>query len=298
MQRWSADLALDVRCTIAEGPHWDARTDELLFVNIDDAEVHRWHPLSGAHQVHVIDQMVGAIAPAAEGRLAAAACHHGLGALDLDTGALDVHWPVDAEHPERRFNDGKAGPDGQLWAGTTTLSGPNHEMATLWRLDSGGRAHQMLKGATISNGLAWTTDTRTFVYIDSATSRIDLFDHDPLTSVLSNRRTLVNIPPDHGSPDGCCLDAEDQLWVAFWGGGRVLRYDLATGGLTGVIDVGVPLVTACAWGGSGLQTLYISTARVSLDAATLAAHPTSGSIFACRPGVQGAAFHTWVPPTH
>ena len=50
-----------------------------------------------------------------------------------------------------------------------------------------------------------------------------------------------------------------------------------------------PLVTSCGFGGPGLDTLYITTARTTLHEAELAAHPPSGSLFAVQPGVAGSA---------
>ena len=34
---------------------------------------------------------------------------------------------------------------------------------------------------------------------------------------------------DIGNPDGMCIDDEDNLWVACFGGGRVIRFNGKTG---------------------------------------------------------------------
>ena len=49
------------------------------------------------------------------------------------------------------------------------------------------------------------------------------------TGTPSNQRTAFAIPPGTGHPDGCCLDADGNLWVAQWGGSRVVAYDPADG---------------------------------------------------------------------
>jgi xylono-1,5-lactonase len=54
-----------------------------------------------------------------------------------------------------------------------------------------------------------------------------------------------------------------------------------------VLKMPVPQVTSCAFGGPNLETLYITTAAIGLDAAALAAAPLAGSLFACKPGVSG-----------
>lgn len=35
--------------TTAEGPHWDEKTNDLLFVDIDENIVHRWNSVTGKH---------------------------------------------------------------------------------------------------------------------------------------------------------------------------------------------------------------------------------------------------------
>jgi sugar lactone lactonase YvrE len=62
-------------------------------------------------------------------------------------------------------------------------------------------------------GLAWTADGFTAYYVDTPTQRIDVFDFDPDTALLRNRRPVVTIDPAAGSPDGLTLDAEGGIWV-------------------------------------------------------------------------------------
>jgi gluconolactonase len=38
--------------TIGEGPHWDERTQTLLYVDINDGSVHRWSPETGKDDKH------------------------------------------------------------------------------------------------------------------------------------------------------------------------------------------------------------------------------------------------------
>ena len=36
------------RCQLGEGPHWDSHTNTLLYVDINQAVVNRWNPVSKA----------------------------------------------------------------------------------------------------------------------------------------------------------------------------------------------------------------------------------------------------------
>ena len=117
----------------------------------------------------------------------------------------------------------------------------------------------MLADVTISNGLAWTADGSRAYYIDTPTGRIDLFDADGAAG-LAGRRPFAAIDPADGYPDGLTLDADDRVWVALWGGAAVRCYDV-DGSLVEQVELPVPKVTACTFGGPELDELYITTSR-------------------------------------
>ena len=70
---------------------------------------------------------------------------------------------------------------------------------------------------------------------------------------------LVRFPGGGPVPDGLVVDAEGSLWVAIWGGGQVHRY-APDGELLAVLPVPVSQPTCPAFGGPGLDELYLTTA--------------------------------------
>ena len=68
------------------------------------------------------------------------------------------------------------------------------------------------------------------------------------------------------------IDTEGMLWVAHYGGSCVCRWHPDTGELLEKIEMPVTQVTACAFGGPNLDTLFITSAAQELDAAELARH--------------------------
>lgn len=77
----------------------------------------------------------------------------------------------------------------------------------------------------IANGLAWTSDNKTFYYIDSFTYRVDAFDYDINAGKISNRRVAFDFKAngEEGIPDGMTIDANGNLWIAVFAGKRVTR---------------------------------------------------------------------------
>jgi sugar lactone lactonase YvrE len=159
--------------------------------------------------------------------------------------------------------------------------------SALYCLDTNLCVSKKLDGVTISNGLVWTRDARQFFYIDTPTHQVQGYDFDPAGSEISNRRIVAEIPAANGAPDGMAIDEDDKLWVALFGGGKVVRIDPATGKTEFEVLLPAQNVTSCAFGGPGLLDLYITTARVGLSPEQLQAQPLAGSLFRIKLPYRG-----------
>ncbi|MEU9589494.1 SMP-30/gluconolactonase/LRE family protein [Streptomyces sp. NPDC048193] len=262
------EVAVRAEAALGEGPTWDADAGRLLWVDILGCRVHTYDPVSGRRTVRTTEQHVGAAKPRAGGGLVLN-LRDGVGVVDPDgTFRLLHHDPA----PGRRANDAAVAPDGSLWAGTMRYDeAPGG--GTLSRVTGDGTVTTVLDDVAVSNGTGWSPDGRLMYYIDSPTRRIDVFTHDAARGRVADRRPFVTVEEGAGFPDGLTVDAEGGVWVALWGGSAVRRYT-PDGALDRVIDLPVPLVTACAFGGAGLSDLYVTTARTGLTAP----HPLAGSV--------------------
>jgi gluconolactonase len=160
-----------------------------------------------------------------------------------------------------RWNDAKVAPDGHLWLGTIAYDVDSHPTdCSLFRLDKTGKTlTKVVDGIGISNGLAWSADGKTMFFIDTVTLSIDSFDYKD--GELANRKRRWTAPDSsYGSPDGMCIDSEDGLWVAFWGGAKVRRFNTQFE-VTDEIELPQPFVTSCVFAGKDLNQLIITTAR-------------------------------------
>lgn len=270
---------------VGEGPVWDVRSGRIVWVDILGRRVRLTDPRTGETASLDVPLHVGAVVPRAAGGFVAALQD---GFWVVGDGPPRRIATVAEAGPDLRFNDGKCDPHGRFWAGTMAYDeAPG--AAGLYRLELDGRATRVLDDVTISNGLAWSDDGRTMFYIDTPTRRIDAFTFTPATGAIADRRPVVRIGPGLGSPDGLTIDAEGGLWVALWGGGAVHRY--LDGRLDRVIRLPVSQPTSCAFGGPGLDELYITSAWEGLGPDARRAQPLAGSLFRVRPGVRG------VPPS-
>jgi sugar lactone lactonase YvrE len=250
------EVAVRAEAELGEGPAWDAAAGRLLWIDILGCRVHTYDPATGRRTVRRTEQHVGAVKPRAGGGLVLN-LRDGIGLLDPGDGFRWLHHePV----PGRRANDAAVAPDGALWAGTMRYDeAPGG--GTLSRVTGEGTVEVALDDVAVSNGTGWSPDGRLMYYIDSPTRRVDVFDY--ADGRISGRRTLAGIEESAGFPDGLTVDAEGCVWVALWQGSAVRRYTPG-GELDRVIELPVPLVTACAFGGPDLTDLYITTARAGL----------------------------------
>lgn len=225
-----------------------------------------------------VGKVAAALRPRAKGG-AVIAVERGfvLEAPDGDLQALPAIW----DDATLRMNDGGCDPQGRFFCGSLAY-GFAPGRGSMYRLDPDGSVSLVFGGATISNGLDWSPDGRLAYYNDTPTQRVDVFDYDPERG-FSNRRPLVEIPKSKGSPDGLTVDAEGCVWVALYAGSAVHRYR-PDGTLDGVVELPVTQVTACAFGGDDLGTLFITTTRENLPPDV---QPQAGAVFSCRPGVNG-----------
>ncbi|MEU0113815.1 SMP-30/gluconolactonase/LRE family protein [Streptomyces bobili] len=271
------DVAVRAEATLGEGPTWDPAAGRLLWLDILGSRLHSYDPATGRRGVRVTDQHVGAAKPRAGGGLVLN-LRDGVGLLDEDGSFRWLHHePV----PGRRANDAAVAPDGSLWVGTMRYDeAPGG--GSLSRVTGDGSVSVVLDDVAVSNGTGWSPSGTLMYYIDSPTRRVDVFDH--ADGRVSNRRPFVEIEDGAGFPDGLTVDADGCVWVALWAGGAVRRYT-PEGVLDRAIELPTPLVTACAFGGADLTDLYVTTARVGLEAP----HPLSGSLLVVPDAGQGVA---------
>ncbi|GDY14301.1 hypothetical protein LBMAG53_31790 [Planctomycetota bacterium] len=272
---------------LGEGPVWSQRERRLCWVDLLAGVIHRSDPATRSDATFQLPYSVGAIVERSAGGLAMATAQ-GFAGFDPATGALEAWCHPEAAIPSNRFNDGKVAPDGSFWAGTMSAGATQPPVGALYRLDRDHRVTRLLDGVSVSNGLAWSADAKTFYFIDTLTERIDAFTVDHDAAALRERRLAVAVDHrEHGWLDGMCIDAEGMLWVAHCGGWRVNRFDPRNGRLLRTVHLPVSLVTSCAFGGERLDRLYITTGRLGLDAGQLAEQPLAGALFCLHTGPIG-----------
>ncbi len=279
----------DTKCVLGEGPVWDERAQLLYWVDIKAPAIWRLDPKTGATKNWPMPHRVDAVALREQGGLVAA-MKPGFALLDLDQGKIDIVARPETDHPDNRLNDGACDAMGRFWAGSmddNEASPTGH----LYRLNPDRGIARFEAGFVVTNGIRWSNDNTRMYFVDSAARTIWCYDFDLATGMPTARRVFAQLTEADGYPDGLCVDAEDHVWSAHWAGARITRYRPG-GTRERTIEIPAPNVTSCCFGGTDLDVLYVTTARIGLDAAVLHRAPLAGGLFAVTGlGVRGTPAH-------
>ncbi len=281
------ERALACQDMVGEGPLWSAGEQALYWVDILGCRFHRYHLPSGAWDTFRLDTSVGALGLRPSGGLVLAT---GRGFALYDLPSRSVEWlALPAFNPARmRGNDGKVDRQGRFWAGTMGLESSERALlqGKLYRLDPDRSVYEMDSGFALINGLGWSPDDTRMYAVDSEQRVVYQYDFDASTGSIANRRVLLDTVQEPGVPDGLTVDAEGGIWVAYWDGWKIARYN-ANGKKLAQLDLPVQCPTSCAFGGPNLDELYITSAWEELSAEQRASQPLAGDLFRARPGIRG-----------
>jgi len=246
------------RAQLAEGPYWSMAEQALYWVDIDGCMLHRYHAQEG-HRGYRMPSTVGFAVQAQAGRLALGLAD-GIYSFDRQTSDLALLASPPDMPPGNRFNDGKCDPDGYLWAGT--ISRARKAEAALYYLRNGILFAQE-EGLVNANGLGWSPDGRVMYFNDTARHTTWAYDYDTEKRTAGKRRVFID-HGERGRPDGLCVDTAGRMYCASWSEGVVDVFSKEGAHLRRVA-VSADHVTSCAFGGTDMKRLFITTAGESGD---------------------------------
>ena len=272
------EILYDVKATLGEGPAWDEKTQTLYWVDILGKRIY-----AGGEVLTELDDYIGCLAPTKNGHLIV-----GKRASFVDFDPATSQQTVLVTLPEsatNRMNDGKCDPTGRLIAGTMDMN-ETDPTGSVYSYD--GKSNRVLfRDVTISNGMAWSPEHKTFYYIDTPTCEVRAYDYDVKTGEIANRRKAFDVPKSLGWADGMTSDTEGNLWIAMWGGAQVTRWNPNTGQLLEQIPIPALQSSCPVFGGKNRNELYVTSARKGMSESDLNKYPLSGGLFKVETKYEG-----------
>lgn len=121
---------------------------------------------------------------------------------------------------------------------------PKDQAGTLYALKSDKTLSGLTSGITLTNGLTWNEKINKFYYIDTFAGEVYEFDSQDsqictfkihkyerryvhTIFLLANKKVIFNFRESgvEGGPDGMTIDTDGNLWVACFGGARIIKID-------------------------------------------------------------------------
>lgn len=174
-------------------------------------------------------------------------------------------------------------PNGGFYFSDPGGSSLEKRIGTVHYVDKTGKTHLVDKGLAFPNGIVLTPNGKQLYLAESQTNQVHVYDVlGP--GKLGERKLFANLPKhssgDHlrSQPDGMCLDAAGNLYVAHYGMKQVQVLD-PNGKLIRQYDGGNETTSNVAFGGPNMTTLYI-TGGLGKEAG-------EGGLFKIELGVKG-----------
>ncbi|KAJ8941547.1 hypothetical protein NQ318_011504, partial [Aromia moschata] len=220
----------------AECPTWDPRTGLLYYVDIHSGRIFTYEYTS--KKIYSI-QLNGEVAPVIPSK-----SDPNQLIVGLNRSVVVVEWDgkqnlgnqrvlatVQKDHPKSRMNDGKADNEGRVWIGSMGYETKDGVLSpnggALFKITKENVLHPtpVISPVNISNGLAWNKAHNKFYYIDTPTQVIAQYNYDNEKGEISKRKVAFDLRTNglDNYPDGMTIDEEDNLWIALYGGGSVIK---------------------------------------------------------------------------
>lgn len=275
---------------LGESVQWNHQDECFWWTDILSAKLYRYQLSDKKLTNWDLPERLGCFTFAKNDVRILAAFASGFAWFDPESGAVEWIAKPEADVIGNRSNDGRCDRQGRFWMGTIVEQKNNPEQsAALYCLDHNFTVSKHFSGLMISNALCWSPDSRKLYHADSPTHSIRVYDFDVQTGELSNPEIFAHTEIGV-EPDGACVDAEGFVWNAQWGGSRVVRY-APDGSKNLVLDMPVSQATCVAFGGSNLDLLAVTSARIGLSDEAIAQQPQAGNLFIFQTDCTGLAEH-------
>ena len=281
------ELLVDSGTLLGECPVWDVKENVLYWIDIDGHKINCYDPSSRKNETRKLPLKTGSLAIREKGGLLLA-MSNGFYNYDFKNEILESReCDPEPDRKDNRLNDGRCDPGGRFWVGSMNdlkrIKGQYEGNLYCYHPDGECVSQNLPVG--VANGLAFSPDERYMFFADTMRETVWRFDYDKDQGKILNQQVFLSLKNLSGKPDGACVDADGCYWLAHIYGWKVSRYT-PKGKLDREIQLPFPKPSMCAFGGSKLDTLYITSISTKDDKSN-GENKYSGGLFAGKPGVSG-----------
>ncbi len=255
MSNYKVDIIYFDNSELLESCEIDNQNHLLYFVSIYKKLVFCYDINTGTINSMTTNGLVGCVRVLNYKKLIVAETH---GIYEFDFNTLSSKKLKDfVKEDSVRFNDGRLDSNGRFLIGTMGYPEIIPNKGKLYSYFQGSYT-TLLNDITISNGIVFTNDDKTMFYIDTPTKKVLKFNYDLINGTLSNKTDFIEFDTE-SFPDGMCIDTNQHIFIAEWGGSCISRWDSKNGKLLERYKLPVLNITSCAI--DIHNNIYITTAK-------------------------------------
>lgn len=248
------------RCLLGEGPMWHPQRQQPFWFDILGRRLLSLD--NGTPLDWQFDEYVSAAGWVDRDRLLIAS-QTALTLFDLRDGSHGQTWPLEADDPLTRSNDGRADPMGGFWIGTMAIDKPRGQRGAIYRFYK-GEIRRLYDRIGVSNAICFAPEGRLAYFTDTDRAQIMRQPLDADGWPSGAPQVLIDLSQAQLRPDGAVVDAEGRLWNAQFGAGRVTCYD-PDGAERLVVNLPASKTTCPSFIGPALDRMMVTTAGEGLE---------------------------------
>jgi len=243
---------------LGEGPIWLPHSKSLMWLDIKGKTLHTFSYNTNNCTSKNLVKSTTWILPILNSNLFLVGTEDGVEEYNHVENKYELKLSIESNIPNNRLNDAKIDKIGNLWFGTMDDT-ENEKSGSFYCLKPNYELIKIDDSYTVTNGPTITYDDKKLYHVSSLQKKV--FCYEKNNTTLSNKRIFFELDENDGYPDGLTIDDENFIWLAVWGGAKVLRIS-PDGEVDKTITFPTSQITSCVFGGSEMNILFVTSASV------------------------------------
>ena len=243
---------------LGEGPIWLSHTKSLMWLDIKGKSLHTFSYNTNNCTYQKLVKTTTWILPILNSNLFLVGTEDGVEEYDHIENKFELKLSIESDFPNNRLNDAKIDKNGNLWFGTMDDT-EKETSGSFYCLRPNYELIKVDDSYTVTNGPAITHDDKKLYHVSSLHKKVFCFEKN--NEKLSNKKIYFELDQNDGYPDGLTIDEENFVWLAVWGGSKIIRIS-PDGEVDKIIKFPTSQITSCVFGGSEMNILFVTSASV------------------------------------
>ena len=266
---------------LGEGPIWIPDTKSLMWLDIKGKSLHTFSYITGNIKEKNLDKTTTWILPILNSNKFLVGTEDGVEEYNYNDNKFELKLQIEEDLPNNRLNDAKIDKNGNLWFGTMDDT-EKEESGSFYCLKPSYELIKIDDSYTVTNGPAIANDDKKIYHVSSLQKKV--FCYDKNNTKLSNKRIFFELAPNDGYPDGLTIDDDNFLWLAVWGGSKVIRIS-PNGEVDKILTFPTSQITSCVFGGPEMNILFVTSASVGKNTSQ---DVNAGNLFSVKTNKKGS----------